>query len=73
MLAIINPEFSKIIFPENCIFFPYFKMIVIISKANAKVQNGTATFVKNSNGIPATVNPRIVSTEIKAKQALWQT
>ena len=73
MPAIIKPEFSKIVFSEMCINFLYFKIKININRDIAAIQNGIAIFVRKSNGIPATVNPRIVSREIKAKQALWQT
>ena len=73
MPAIIKPEFNNINLFDIFIIFLYFKINAIVNIKTAAIQNGIATLVKKSNGMPATVNPRIVSTEIRVKHALWQT
>ena len=73
MPATIKPELSKIILSDILIIFLYFNINVITNNKNAAIQNGIATLVKNSKGIPATVKPRKVRKATKAVQALWQT
>ena len=48
------------------LIFLYFKIIVKISNENAAIQNGTATSVKKSKGMPAAAKPRNVRRDIKA-------
>ena len=73
MPAIIKPEFRRITLSDAWIIFLYFSIIIIDNNKTAAIQNGIATFVRKSRGIPATVKPRNVRKVTKAKQALWQT
>ena len=73
MPTIIKPELNSIILSDIFIIFLYFKINVVIKKEIAAIQNGIATLVKNNNGIPATVNPSNVRTEIKPIHKLWHT
>src|SRR3989338_1095728 len=45
----------------------------MINNKTAIVHNGTATFVRNNNGIPVTVIPMTPRSAINPKQMLWHT
>lgn len=48
-------------------------MIVTNRSMTATVQIGTATFVRNNNGIPTMVIPIMPNNAMMPKQMLWQT
>jgi hypothetical protein len=68
--AIINPEFTTRSLLEMHPFLIY-RIAAITSNITATVHTGIATSVRNANGIPTTVIPKMLKNPTNARHTLW--
>ena len=69
MPAIIKPEFTNRSLLEMH-FFLIYRIAVIVSNITATVHTGIATSVRNTNGMPITVIPKMLKNPTNARHTL---